>query len=113
MKDPRILKQMWNAMDYNGNGVVSLSELERWVVEHYPLLNHRPALEMAFATTQDEDGGQSGERGVHKQEFNLLLAAIFYFNKLFWLFNEVDGDDRRMDFQEFIRSLVVVSANMD
>mmetsp|Transcript_14526 Transcript_14526/g.21630 ORF Transcript_14526/g.21630 Transcript_14526/m.21630 type:complete len:110 (+) Transcript_14526:3-332(+) len=37
---------------------------------------------------------------------------MFYFNKLYWLFDEANGDDRRMDFNEFQRALVICGVNM-
>ena len=43
-------------------------------------------------------------RWVEKKEFKKLLANIFFYNKLFVVFDDIDtGDDRRIDFGEFIR----------
>ena len=39
-----MLWQAWGAIDYNGNGIVSLAEIDKWVVESYPKLNNKPAL---------------------------------------------------------------------
>jgi hypothetical protein len=39
---------------------------------------------------------------VHKKDFKTLLGNIFYFNKLFWLFDAVDEDhDKRLTIDEF------------
>lgn len=35
------LWQAWEAIDYNGNGIVSLAEIDKWVVETYPKLNNK------------------------------------------------------------------------
>jgi len=54
-----------------------------------------------------------GDDWVDKKEFKSLLGNLFYFNKLFWLFSNVDGDgDRRMDYSEFKRCLVLAGAKM-
>ena len=37
------LWQAWDAIDYNGNGIVSLAEIDKWVVETYPKLNNKSA----------------------------------------------------------------------
>ena len=39
----RSLWQAWDAIDYNGNGIVSLAEIDKWVVETYPKLNNKSA----------------------------------------------------------------------
>jgi len=98
MQDNNELRKMWNVLDFNGNNIVSLAEIDKWVVEQYPLLNHKPALMRAYKRTIREG---NGDDWVQKKEFKPLLSALFYFNKIFWLFNEVDGDDRRVNYQEF------------
>ena len=37
------LWQAWEQIDYNGNGIVSLAEIDKWVVETYPKLNNKAA----------------------------------------------------------------------
>merc|ERR1712228_947333 len=81
-----------------GNNIVSLAEIDKWVVESYPLLNHKPALMRAYKKTIREG---NGDDWVQKKEFKALLGSLFYFNKIFWIFNETDGDDRRMTQPEF------------
>lgn len=39
----KLLWSAWEAIDYNGNGLVSLAEIDKWVVESYPKLNNKPA----------------------------------------------------------------------
>eukprot|EP00913_Durusdinium_trenchii_P007330 g6890.t1 len=87
-----------NDQDFNGNNVVSLAEIDKMAVEQFPLLNHKPALMRAYKASF----GDEGDEFIHKREFKILLANLFYFNKLFWLFDQVDQDhDRRMDIKEF------------
>jgi len=104
------LRKMWTRLDFNGNGVVSLAEIDKFVVEAYPILNHKPALMRAYKKTI-KDG--DGDDWVEKKEFKMLLGNLFYFNKLFWLFDSVDEDkDRRMTEQEFKQCLVVAGVKM-
>ena len=70
-------------------------------VRRYPVLNHKPALMRAYKQTCLKDGGD-GDAWVEPPEFAMLLVNLFYFNKLFQLFDGVDGDDdRRLDLAEF------------
>lgn len=109
MNDNHQLRKMWNVLDFNGNNIVSLAEIDKWVVENYPLLNHKPALMRAYKRTIREG---NGDDWVNKKEFKPLLGALFYFNKIFWLFNEVDGDDRRVDYGEFKRCIALSGVKM-
>lgn len=97
--DPEQLKKLWEKLDFNGNCIVSLAEVDKLVVSCYPLLNHKPALMRAYQSTIRSG---EGEDWVEKADFKLLLCNIFYFNRLFWMFDQVDEDkDRRLDFKEF------------
>jgi len=97
--DMKGLKKLWRRLDFNGNNVVSLAEIDKWVVEQYPILNHKPALIRAQQATLKAG---NGDDWVEKKEFKLLIVNLFYYNKLFWLFDQADeGKDRRMDFKEF------------
>jgi Ca2+-binding EF-hand superfamily protein len=104
------LKQLWKRLDYNGNGIVSLAEIDKMVVElvnggTWPeWLNNKPALMRAYKKTILKDG--DGDDWVEKKEFHALLLNIFWFNKLWQVFDSVDtGDDRRIDASEFCRGL--------
>lgn len=84
------------------------------VVEGYPLLNHKPALMRAYKatiTTKHEK-----DEFVHCKDFKCLIINLFYFNKLFWLFEEADHSeaypDRRMNLQEFKWCLSIAGVKM-
>jgi len=95
----RGLNKMWKQLDFNGNNIVSLAEIDKWVVEKYPLLNHKPALIRAQKATLAQGNKKDW---VEKKEFKFLVTNLFYYNKLFWLFDQADaGKDHRMDFKEF------------
>jgi len=114
MSDQTKLKGLWRKLDFNGNNVVSLAEIDKMVVETYPLLDHKPALIRAYkATCQAVKKGSDGEDFVHKKEFKTLLGNILYFNKIFWLFDHVDeGGDRRLNYEEFAKLLSIAGAKM-
>lgn len=98
-RDLKKLRALWDRIDFNGNNIVSLAEIDKLCVEAYPLLNHKPALMRAYkATIKAGDG----DDWVEKKEFKSLLGNLIYFNKVFWLFDKSDNDrDRRLTFQEF------------
>lgn len=98
MKDHKGLTRLWHCVDYNGNNIVSLAEIDKMVVENYPSLNHKPALMRAYKKTIKEG---NGDDWVQKREFKTLMGCIFYFNKCYWLFDEINGDDRRINLKEF------------
>ena len=96
------LKAFWGALDVNGNGLVSLAEIDKAVVERFPVLNHKPALIRAYKRTTSKEGGGDGDDWVEKKEVKNLLRNLLFYNKLFNAFEEVDtGDDRRIDLAEF------------
>jgi len=109
-KDNKKLKDVWGHLDFNGNNIVSLAEIDKMCVELYPLLNHKPALMRAYKATiktgNDDDW-------VQKKEFKTLLGNLIYFNKMFWLFDNADGDkDRRMTEKEFKWCLACLGEKM-
>lgn len=90
---------LWNTLDYNGNGICSLAEIDKWAVERFPLLNHKPALMRAYQLT-------CGGEWVEPHQFKALLINLFYFNKVFTLFDEMDANhDHRLNLVEFKRGL--------
>jgi len=100
VKSKRKLQTFWRGMDVNGNGLVSLAEIDKAVSENYPCLDNAPALMRAFKATlknSDRDDGY-----VHKHDFTVLLRNILYFNQCWAVFETGDADhDRRMTLQEF------------
>jgi len=104
---------LWKCMDFNGNNICSLAEIDKMAVEKFPLLNHKPALMRAYKLTISKKGGGDGDDWVERKEFKRLLANLFYFNKIFWVFDQVDNDkDRRLNFHEFKQVLTLCGAPM-
>mmetsp|Transcript_88339 Transcript_88339/g.166468 ORF Transcript_88339/g.166468 Transcript_88339/m.166468 type:complete len:509 (+) Transcript_88339:103-1629(+) len=108
------LRSLWDRIDFNGNNIVSLAEIDKLCVEAFPLLNHKPALMRAYKATinaKDSDG----DDWVDKKEFKCLLGNLIYFNKVFWLFDNVgDSDkDRRLTLKEFTWCLSCLGEKMN
>jgi hypothetical protein len=120
------LKEFWSILDYNGNNVVSLAELDKLVVEfvaggRWPeWFNNKPALLIAFNDRADESrgGGQIvGKRCnaaaelLRKRELKHLLGALVWYSKVWVAFDLIDeGDDRRIDEDEFVKALSKLGA---
>lgn len=112
MGSKKKLKDLWHRIDFNGNNIVSLAEIDKLAVEAYPLLNHKPALMRAYKATIKSQSA-NGDDWVQKKEFKMLLGNLIYFNKLFWLFDNSDGDkDRRLNEKEFKSCLVALGEKM-
>ncbi|KAJ9460872.1 Flagellar calcium-binding protein [Diplonema papillatum] len=101
---------LFDRIDPNGNGVLSLAELDKAVVELWPEFNHKPALMRAYAAAD-----KSGNGWIGKREFKFFLAYIVRFVELWNTFCEIDtSDDRRISKEELnrVRSSSVF-ANID
>ena len=111
-KDPKWVEELWDVMDFNDNQIVSLAEIDKLMVQRYPVLNCKPALMRAYKQTCLKEGGD-GDAWVEPDEFPMLLVNLFYFNKLFQIFDQVDtDDDRRLDPGEFWNGLESLGMNL-
>jgi hypothetical protein len=69
--------ELFDRIDFNGNGGLSLAEIDKAVVELWPQFNHKQALMRAYrAADQNNDGY------ITRKEFGCLLESIKYFNEL-------------------------------
>jgi len=91
-----ILKS-FEAMDYNNNNMISLAEIDKYIVEGYPNYDNKPALMRAYKAADLNNNGF-----LNKKEFQNLWKYIEYFNNLWHAFDEVDKDNsRRISLSEF------------
>jgi Ca2+-binding EF-hand superfamily protein len=112
INDKDQLDAQWRSLDFNGNGIVSLAELDKWVVQSFPLLNNKAALRRAFIRTTTRDG--DGDDWVQRREFKALLVNVIYFNRAFELFDSIDtGRDQRVDFEEFFAAVGRLGLGLD
>uniref|UniRef100_A0A7S3LT91 EF-hand domain-containing protein n=1 Tax=Aplanochytrium stocchinoi TaxID=215587 RepID=A0A7S3LT91_9STRA len=90
-------EELWNLLDYNGNGFSSLAELDKLVVEHYPEFDNKPAIMRAYHTIDRNNNGF-----ISKSEFADFFYYLDYFCKLWEKFEGIDdNNDRRIDIKEF------------
>jgi Ca2+-binding EF-hand superfamily protein len=109
--NPNKLTQLWEILDANGNGIVSLAELDRVIVFKYPQLNNKKALMRAFKQTVVYEG--NGDEYIQSDELPQLLVNLFYFNKLYAAFIDIDQDfDKRLDLREFLRGAKTLGLKM-
>eukprot|EP01043_Picozoa_sp_COSAG02_P033410 COSAG02_NODE_2278_length_9240_cov_2.311016_2_plen_1828_part_00 len=99
---------LFKRMDINGNGVLSLAEIDKAVHEFWPGMDHKPALIRAYKAADINHDGFIGRR-----EFGKLLSALCYFNNLFLKFDSIDADgDRRLDEHEFVAGIAHVGVKI-
>ena len=77
--------KLFNRMDNNGNGGLSLAEIDKGIIELYPAFNCKPALMRAYKAAD-----KSGDGFIERREFRLLLHYLVYFNNIFHKFEEID-----------------------
>ena len=95
---------LFRRIDYNGNGLLSLAEIDKAVVELWPHFDHKPALMRAYKAAD-----RNGDGFIKKREFRLLLKYVIYFSKLWHKFEEIDDDgDRRITLDEFMQHTTVL-----
>lgn len=108
LKDAEKMEHWWNWMDMNGNGICSLAEIDKFIthVPGFEKFNNKPALMRAYKRTISREGGGDGDDWVQRYEFPALLRNVYYFNKLWKVFEDIDASgDRRLDASEFASGL--------
>jgi Ca2+-binding EF-hand superfamily protein len=104
MPDTKARRALFNRIDVNGNGGLSLAEIDKAVVEGLvgralgaPGFNDKPALMRAYKAAD-----ANGDSFIDRAEFAKLLWFIHYFNNSWGAFSQIDSDhDRRLNVEEF------------
>jgi len=96
--------KVFKRMDNNGNGILSLAEVDKAVIELYPHFNHKPALMRAYKAAD-----KSGDGWIGRREFRLFIRYLGYFNDLWDKFEAIDtSHDRRITPEEFANGCGVI-----
>jgi Ca2+-binding EF-hand superfamily protein len=92
------LRQLWQTFDYNGNGFLSLAEIDRAVqLTMSQYFKSKPVLIRAYKAADI-----SGDGYIQYKEFKMLLRLIEEY-QVFWnIFQDIDTNgDRRLSLDEF------------
>jgi Ca2+-binding EF-hand superfamily protein len=91
-------KALFRRVDPNGNGLMSLAELDKAVIELWPRFNNKPAIMRAYKAADANGTGFVG-----KSEFEFFLRYLMHFNNLWAAFADADASgDRRISLAEFL-----------
>ena len=103
--------QLWKGIDVNGNGFVSLAEVDkglRDVLKIDSVFNCKRAIMRAFQSAKNDGKSKSvhGPDYVERREFRQLLYYLRLYFEYFQAFARIDtGDDNRIDLNEFLAAL--------
>jgi Ca2+-binding EF-hand superfamily protein len=100
------IDRTFRRVDFNGNGMLSLAELDKAVVELWPTFNHKPAIMRAYKACDVDKSGF-----VSKREFGLFLLFLRVFDATWKVFAQIDGNgDRRLTLSEFQQGAPVLAS---
>jgi len=102
-------KAMFRQFDPNGNGILSLAEVDksiREVLQIDAVFDAKPAIMRAFQAAKDKDTkskrGDLGDDYIEFKEFRFFLLSLRQYFEYWNAFMRVDDDnDRRISLEEF------------
>ncbi len=100
-------KELWNAMDMNGNGFLSLAEFDRGVLEVLNLpdiFKQKKVLIRAFTKAKNKIKGKAKQSGDYVEwlEFRYILIYIRQYVEYYAMFCRLDtSDDFKINLDEF------------
>jgi Ca2+-binding EF-hand superfamily protein len=103
--------EMFRQFDPNGNGFLSLAELDKGVkevVQLDKLFAVKPVLLRAFNAARNGSGTQTGTQAdyIELKEFRKVLWYLRQYFEYWTIFDRIDSsDDRRIDLAEFTKSV--------
>eukprot|EP01012_Entosiphon_sulcatum_P046858 TRINITY_DN63233_c0_g1_i1.p1 TRINITY_DN63233_c0_g1~~TRINITY_DN63233_c0_g1_i1.p1 ORF type:complete len:183 (-),score=42.41 TRINITY_DN63233_c0_g1_i1:127-675(-) len=109
-------RQLFDQFDPNGNGYLSLAEVDkgiRDVLQLDALFDAKPAIMRAFQAAKHyaKSKARQGDDYVERSEFRLLLVYLRKYFRLFEAYETEDVDhDQRISFAEFQRAVPKMQA---
>jgi len=110
MATPEVTKELFSRFDYNGNGILSLAELDRAIIESMPEYAHdKPAIMRAYKAADTSKDGF-----INFNEFKLFMKLLKQYHEYSNLFSKLDVDhDKRVSLSEFIKGHNLVGITID
>jgi len=107
-EDKKRRKQMFREFDPNGNGVLSLAEIDKGVRDVLgidEMFDSKPAIMRAYMIAKDSQRSKRPEIGddyIELREFKFFLLSLRQYFEYWQAFMRVDASgDRRIDLEEF------------
>ena len=99
------LKEIWQIFDNNGNGIVSLAEIDRAMIIVFPKYAKKKSVLLRAYKAADV----SGDGYIQKKEFKMLFTLIVEYDHLHQKFSELDSNgDHRISFEEFVQGAKIL-----
>eukprot|EP00759_Apiculatamorpha_spiralis_P020182 PhF_6_TR25661/c0_g1_i1/m.36132 len=90
------MKKLFQRLDDNNSGSLSLAELDKAVVSLWPKLNNKPAIMRAYKLCDEDNSGW-----ITFVEFPKFLKYLVVYNRLWLKFKRINtAGDRRVTFEE-------------
>ena len=100
-------ENQWMQIDVNGNGLLSLAEVDkglRDIIRLPALFNAKPVIQRAFtaAKTKVKSKSMYGDDYIQKSEYRFFLKYLRMYYEYWVAFDLIDLDgDKRLTFKEF------------
>lgn len=107
--------KIFERFDPNGNGYLSLSEVEKGVREVFALNEKflKPeVIKHAFKSAKKSGGKKSklSDDYVEKNEFRTFLVFLRQYSEYYEMFDSIDtSDDKKINFEEFEKAIPILS----
>ncbi|CAF1013027.1 unnamed protein product [Didymodactylos carnosus] len=103
------LKKLFKAFD-NGNGHLSLAEIDRAVTYFYPQFGtNKQAIMRAY-----KEADTSGNGFVELNEFGKIIDLLLYYDDISKVFQQLDRNkDKRISFEEFKKGHEILDIEYD
>ena len=102
-------ERLWKEMDVNGNGFLSLAEIDKGLRDNLRLdeiFKSKPAIRKAYEASRKLNQSSKSKHAddyVTRSEFKSLLFYLRQYFEYYQAFARIDiGDDNRIDLKEFI-----------